>query len=281
MFASFASAPARAELSGLTDAQLGLDMDLPAGAARQGKARAFAKEADWNQQLSRAYAYQVRRAITPEEAAQLDAEYEQRMAEGPDFLRYRSKSEFMEAPEISMDRDTRHRLMFKFRAVARGSWKIKDKGKHRGVVTRTAEAVFEALMYLAQKHRRLFPSLQGLAYLARCCRASVATALDDLERLGFITRHRRVRRVQLPLGFRTEQTTNAYEVHEPKTAWGRLACTLFGNKRGSSYSTASDSDFYSKQGPGDTAGAREPQTEPSEAEAAALSRLGTTTRGAT
>jgi hypothetical protein len=33
----------------------------------------------------------------------------------------------------------------------------------------------------------------------------VVTALDDLERLGFVTRIRRIRRVMTPLGFRRLQ----------------------------------------------------------------------------
>jgi hypothetical protein len=47
------------------------------------------------------------------------------------------------------------------------------KGKHRGVISRTAEAVFEALIYLVEKYGKVFPSLEGLAHLARCCRQSV------------------------------------------------------------------------------------------------------------
>jgi hypothetical protein len=35
------------------------------------------------------------------------------------------------------------------------------KGKHRGVITRTAEAVFEALIYLVEKYGKVFPSLKG------------------------------------------------------------------------------------------------------------------------
>jgi DNA-binding MarR family transcriptional regulator len=64
--------------------------------------------------------------------------------------------------------------------------------------------VFEALMYLTEKYGKVFPSLEGLAHLARCCRQSVVTALDDLELLGFVTRIRRVRRVGTPLGFKVD-----------------------------------------------------------------------------
>jgi hypothetical protein len=43
------------------------------------------------------------------------------------------------------------------------------------------------------------------------------------ERLGFVTRIRRIRQIKTPLGFRTEQITNAYRVHEPSHGFGLLA----------------------------------------------------------
>ena len=54
--------------------------------------------------------------------------------------------------------------MTKFRSISRGSWEAKRPGKHRGVITRTAESVFEALMFLASK------------YSIGCSRASKASA---------------------------------------------------------------------------------------------------------
>lgn len=55
----------------------------------------------------------------------------------------------------------------------------------------------------------------------------MVTALEDLERLGFVTRIRRIRRVMTPLGFTTRQITNAYQIHEPKQGLGLIAMTLF------------------------------------------------------
>jgi hypothetical protein len=204
--------------------------------------RQQSRAADWNQQLARAYAYQVERANSPEEAAALEAEYQQRMAEGPDFPHYRRKSDFMEAPEVTLDRNARARLMTNFRAMRRSSWETKAKGKHSGIISRTAVSVFEAIMYLAQKYGRVFPSLEGLMHLACCCKQSVVTALGDLERLGFITRHRRRKIIITPLGRKTVQATNAYEVHEPNTGIGRLALALFGQKSESNNLAARESD---------------------------------------
>src|SRR5262249_38441415 len=113
------------------------------------------------------------------------------------------------------------------RALGRRSWVAKDTGKHRGVITRTAESVFCALLYLTEKYGRVFPSLEGLAHLAMCCKQSVVTAIADLERLGFVTRIRRIRQVQTPLGFTTRQITNAYRVHEPARGFGLLAMCVF------------------------------------------------------
>jgi len=137
----------------------------------------------------------------------------------------------------------------KFRALCRRSWVAKESGSHRGIITRTAESVFEALLYLTEKYGRVFPSLEGLAYLAMCCKQSVVTALAELERLGFLTRIRRIRRISTPLGFTTRQITNAYRVHEPARGLGLIAMTLFTTESNSW--TPSAANFHSKECSGD------------------------------
>jgi hypothetical protein len=75
------------------------------------------------------------------------------------------------------------------------------------------------------------------------------TALADLERLGFITRIRRIRRIMTPLGFTTRQITNAYRVHEPASGLGLLATVVFATESNSW--TASDSKvLYEEHGRG-------------------------------
>src|SRR5262249_437505 len=88
-------------------------------------------------------------------------------------------------------------------------------------------------MYLTEKYGRVFPSLEGLAHLAMCCKQSVVTALADLERLGFVSRIRRIRRIMTPLGFTTRQITNAYRVHEPRSGLGLLAMCVFASESNS------------------------------------------------
>src|SRR6516164_6691497 len=173
-----------------------LDMNFPRTAGQAGRARAKAREADWRRQLARAFVYMSDQH--PEQAAELLAEYERREREGPDFMRQRPGSVIAEAPLVTLDRNERMRLVWKFRMLTRRSWVTKDTGKHRGVITRTAESVFCEVMYITEKYGRLFPSLEGLAHLAMCCKQSVVTALADLERLGFITRIRRIRQVRAP-----------------------------------------------------------------------------------
>jgi hypothetical protein len=219
-----------------------LDMGFAGVAGTATRARAKAREADWHRQLARAFVYAT--GQSPEQAEELLAEYERREREGPDFMRIRPQSVIAEAPLVTLDRNERIRLMGKFRALCRRSWVAKDSGKHRGIITRTSESVFGALLYLTEKYGRVFPSLEGLGHLAMCCKQSVVTALADLERLGFITRIRRIRRIMTPLGFTTRQITNAYRVHEPAHGLGLVAMTLFATESNSW--TPSAANFYPK-----------------------------------
>jgi hypothetical protein len=189
------------------------------------RARSKRREAGWREQLARALQYALGKS--PEQAEELIAEYERREREGPEFMRQRPGSIVTEAPLVSLDRNERARLVWKFRTLCRRSWQAKAPGKHRGAVTRAMEETFLALMYLAGKHRRVYPSLVGLAHLAMCCKQSVVDALAELQKLGFVTRIRRLRTVDTALGFKTVQTTNAYLVHEPISGLGLLATLMF------------------------------------------------------
>jgi hypothetical protein len=63
------------------------------------------------------------------------------------------------ASEIGRPQSTEPR-----RCKRQGSERKGHKAQHRGVITRTAESVFGALIYLTEKYGRVFPSLEGLAY---------------------------------------------------------------------------------------------------------------------
>jgi DNA-binding transcriptional regulator YhcF (GntR family) len=102
--------------------------------------------------------------------------------------------------------------------------------------------VFDAICSLAKKHGKVFPSLQGLAYLAQCHKNTVLAALKQLAFFGFITVYRRLKRVRTPLGFRVEQDTNAYTIQEPNS-FGQIAHKLFGFVTESNNWEASPSNF--------------------------------------
>jgi hypothetical protein len=189
------------------------------------RARAKRREADWRRQLARALQYALGKS--PELVEELIAEYECREQEGPEFMRQRPVSSITEAPLVNLDRNERIRLVTKFRTLCRRSWEAKAPGKHRGAITRAMESTFLALMYLAEKYGRVYPSLVGLGHLAMCCKDSVVDALAELEKLGFVTHIRRLREVNTALGFKTVQDTNAYLVHEPTSGLGLLAIRMF------------------------------------------------------
>lgn len=79
-------------------------------------------------------------------------------------------------------------------------------------ITAGAVRVYEELCALARLNRgRVFPSYGRLAHATALGRATVARALDTLERAGFLVRQRRFKRVQAQgPGPRYEQTSNAY-----------------------------------------------------------------------
>ena len=197
----------------------------PITAGHPARARAKRREADWRRNLARALEYALGKS--PEQAEELLADFEQREREGPEFMRQRPNSVVTEAPLVNLDRNARIRLVAKFRGLCRRSCEAKAPGQHRGAITRTMESTFFALMYLAEKYGRVYPSLVGLGHLAMCCKQSVVDALAELEKLGFVTRIRRLGQVDTPLGFKTVQDTNAYLVHEPASGLGLLAIRMF------------------------------------------------------
>jgi hypothetical protein len=200
------------------------DSDESGGRTRP---RARDRAAQWRAETAKAYGYAASRIRDPQALAALDKAFAEAMEEGPDFTRYRRGSDFAPPPRISMDRNALVRLRFKLHAIFKGSWAVKEKGKHCGVIQRTTLAVFDALLGLALKHGQVFPSLVGLAAIAKVSKNTVIAALKELQEFGFVTVHRRLKRVKTALGFRTVQDTNAYSLSEP-SGWGAMALKLFG-----------------------------------------------------
>jgi hypothetical protein len=218
-----------------------------------GEVAARDRATQWQVDMARAYQYHLSRARSPEAMEAATLAYERVLAAPPDFTQYRRNSAFIEAPRITLDREARARLRFKLQMFAKRSWQAKAKGKHAGAIQRSTLAVFDALSALAGKHGKVFPSLEGLAAMACCCRNTVIAAIKELELFGFITKHRRVKRVRGEFGMRVVQDSNAYDIHEPN-ALGRLGLAVYGlfvgdtsesNKQG-----ARDTDSYSLRNKG-------------------------------
>ena len=112
--------------------------------------------------------------------------------------------------------------------IERKSWAARAKGKHGGSLGPVAIEVLRTLLFVIKKvDGRLYPSYEALAKLSRKSKQAVVTAIKVLELMGFLTVHRRAKRVQTPIGIRVVQDSNAYEFHLPSKGLGALAMALF------------------------------------------------------
>ena len=159
---------------------------------------------------------------------------------GRDRCHYRRGSRFfLDAPKNNLDRNFVARVWFVANVIERKSWAGRAKGKHGGALGPVAMEVLKTLLFVIKKvDGRLYPSLETLAMLSRKSKQSVVTAIGVLERMDFITVHRRAKRIQTPIGIRVVQDSNAYEFHLPTKGLGAIAMALF--CPGLSESTKSD-----------------------------------------
>lgn len=112
--------------------------------------------------------------------------------------------------------------------IEQRSWNCRAKGKHGGSIGAVGLEVLRTLLFVIKKiDGRLYPSLEAMAKLSRKSKQAVVTAIKVLERMGFITVHRRVKRIQTPYGVRVVQDSNAYEFHLPGGGLGALAMAVF------------------------------------------------------
>jgi hypothetical protein len=189
--------------------------------------RATKQAAAWRADITRAWAHWRGKASSEHEAARIDAAFEEQLAEGPDFTRYHRDSDFRKAPEVRLDRNDMAKLMTTYRAIERGSWKIKAKGKHGGALGRSALRVLETFLFvLYRPGKALCVPYEAIAEAALLSRRTVADAIQHLARLGLITLHRRIKRIKTELGFKVVQDCNAYDLHPPR-GLGVLAVQLF------------------------------------------------------
>jgi hypothetical protein len=184
------------------------------------------RAAAWEADLHRTYAYLSGQCRTDADRAQLDALFERASAEGPDFINYRAHSSFMAAPKAGIDRNAYARLLNALEMIERGTYRhARAKGKQG--IPRTVARVFKALLGFALRFGFVYPSQKGIAHAANVCKQTVVNALEVLELYGFVTRHRRIKRIRGAFGVKVVQDSNAYELHEP-SGLGAIALKLFG-----------------------------------------------------
>jgi hypothetical protein len=185
------------------------------------------RAASWRNDVYRAAA-EAKRQQYGTQAEEINTALAEALAEGPDFARCRRGSDFRSPPKVNTDRNFIARLMFLARMIERKSYAVRAKGKHGGTLGKSALRLLEILLYVVNKGGGyLTPSYDALARLTCMSRRAIVTAMGVLETMGFVTIHRRIKRVQTPLGPKVVQDTNAYEYHLPKTGLGAFARAIF------------------------------------------------------
>jgi hypothetical protein len=199
------------------------------------KIRSQDRAVRWRADLERHYGRLIAEAKTPAEQVLLEESYNADIKRGPDFSRVRRNATTFGMPVIKgLDRNLLARLVFNFERISHGLWRTDRKSArdHGRKIKRTLPAsvlpVLKALVRLTVKHAgRVFPSLEGLAFIAGCSRATCIMAVKLLETWGFLKIVRRCKRVQTTVGMRLVQDTSVYELQEPQ-GLAAMAARIFG-----------------------------------------------------
>src|SRR4051794_41618906 len=101
-----------------------------------------------------------------------------------------------------------------WRKARRLDMRTSRKGRHGGMIGRSALAVLSVLIFdfLDYASGRLDPSQAAIARKARMCERTVAKALQKLKTLGLLNWLRRCHEERGPWGVRRVQETNAYSL---------------------------------------------------------------------
>jgi hypothetical protein len=142
--------------------------------------------------------------------------------------RFRRGSDFRAPPRNNLDRNFVARIWFVAKMIEQKTWASRKKGKHGGEIGAVGLEVLRTLLYVIKKvDGRLYPSLEVIAKLSRKSKQAIVTAIKVLERMGFITIHRRVKRIKTPFGVRVVQDKRAGRAGD-----GRLLPTFRVNQIG-------------------------------------------------
>jgi hypothetical protein len=141
----------------------------------------------------------------------------------PNHLRPRREKVFGPARGFALDRNAKARIMVYARA-----WNAKhrQKGQHRGPLTRACLEVMEALLwgFHNSKTGLCFPSYEAIAAKAECCRDTVYEAIRALEAANVLTWVNRIVREAVRerdlfgkwvTHWRIVRTSNAYLFRDP------------------------------------------------------------------
>jgi hypothetical protein len=165
----------------------------------------------------------ARRRLYEAEAEKIDAELAAR-----GVGRFRRRSDFARPPKNNTDRNFIDKVWRAAHMLERKTWACRKKGKHGGELGTVALEVFRTLLYVIKKgNGELYPSLVTIAKLSRKSKQAVVNAIKVLVRMGFITIHRRVKRIETRFGLRCVQDSNAYTFHLPTGGLGALAMAVF------------------------------------------------------
>jgi hypothetical protein len=200
---------------------------LPQAAAATGTPiRCKNRQQEWHGAAYRAAA-EIRKRHQGE-ADEINAALAAELAEGPDWARCHRGSEFLDPPKNNLDRNYVARIWFVAQMIERKSWDCRKKWKHGGTLGAVAMDLLRVLLFVVKKvGGKLYPSYQTLAVLTRKSRQAIITAMQVLNRMGFVTVHRRIKRVMTPIGPKMVQDSNAYEFHLPSRGLGKLAMSVF------------------------------------------------------
>lgn len=183
-------------------------------------ARSRNRAAAWRRDISQWREFQIGRARSDGERQAIEREYTERMEQGPDFTGHHTKSTFNEPPLQKITDDQRRELLRAFDAVRRWSW-INGRKARGQAISRAYREVLSALIALAQRHGRVFPSYERLAAMACCSRSTVWRAINWLKAWGLLDWERRLKRASTRLGTKVQQTSNAYRIAETLVELGR------------------------------------------------------------
>jgi hypothetical protein len=141
----------------------------------------------------------------------------------PKHLRPRREKVFGPARGIPLDRNAKVRIM----VYAEGyNARYKQRGQHRGPITRAFMEVLEALLWGFHncKDGRCFPSYESIATRAKCSRDTVYEAIKALEAANILSWVNRISRIrtreidlfgQLAHRWRLIRISNAYVFRDP------------------------------------------------------------------